>query len=117
MISKAHVIVNVAYSYAIVAKAAKEVQEQDHWINNSIVQKLKFSPHWIRGFLNRASFRRRKITQADKPIPVDEEVRATMKIGQDLYKNKGHSRKSSWNMDETAVTWSIGPLYLFCPIN
>ena len=38
-----------------------------------------------------------------------------MKIDQDLYSEFEHTPSTTWNMDETAVTWSIGPTHLYCP--
>ena len=58
--------------------------------------------------------RRRKITTDDKNVPSDEEVRRIMNIGQKMYKDFGHNRDTTINMDETAFTYAIGPEYMYC---
>ena len=59
--------------------------------------------------------RRRKITTDDKNVPSDEEVRRIMSIGQQMYKDFGHTKDTTINMDETAFTYAIGPEYMYCP--
>ena len=53
------IVVNVAYSYAVIMEAATRVQQLFQGVENPSVTDLKFSPHWVRGFLNRANMRRR----------------------------------------------------------
>jgi hypothetical protein len=111
------VIVNVTFSYAIIFRAATMAKESDEWKDDVAIQKLDFSAHWISDFLERAQMRRRKITRDDKEIPGEMQVRAQMKIGQDLYLSEGHEYWTSFNMDETAFTYAIGPTHMFCPID
>ena len=111
----ARIVVNVAYSYAILQATALEVQKQDNWINNPVVQKLEFSNKWVKGFLNRCELRKRTITRDDKPIATDAFVVAKMKEGHHLYEQHGHSPGNTWNMDETAVTWAIGTVHMYVP--
>ena len=59
--------------------------------------------------------RRRKITSDDKNVPSDEEIKRIMEIGQTMYKDFGHTRDTTINMDETAFTYAIGPEYMYCP--
>ena len=59
--------------------------------------------------------RRRKITTDDKNVPSDEEIKRIMEIGQTMYKDFGHTRDTTINMDETAFTYAIGPEYMYCP--
>ena len=59
--------------------------------------------------------RRRKITTDDKNVPSDEEITRIMNIGQTMYRDFGHSKKTTINMDETAFTYAIGPEYMYCP--
>ena len=61
--------------------------------------------------------RKRKITRDDKKIPNSEDVIAQMKEGHLLYTSFGHSPCNTWNMDETCVTWAIGPLHMYVPAN
>ena len=74
-----------------------------------------FSSKWVRALLNRANLRRRKITTEDKKIPSDEEIKRIMSIGHDLYRNYGHDKSTTFNMDETAFTYAIGPEHMYCP--
>ena len=108
---------NVAYSYDVIIETAKEVQSQSSWQLREQVSKLKFSSRWVRGLLDRAKLRRRKITREDKVIPSLEEIRSILRIGQDLILLHGHTEDTIYNMDETAYTWCVGPTHLFCPAN
>ena len=74
-----------------------------------------FSSKWVRTFLNRANMRRRKITTDDKVVPSDEEITRIMNIGQQMYKDYGHTKDTTINMDETAFTYAIGPEHMYCP--
>ena len=76
---------NVAYSYDVIRNTADNVAKQFNWSDNDRVQALCFSNNWVNRFLRRAGMRRRKITREDKDIPIVNEVKRTMKIGQDLY--------------------------------
>ena len=71
-------MVNVTYSYAIIAQAASAVQSRSHWIADENVQQLKFSNKWIKSFLSRGGVTRRKITREDKAVPSDEEIHETL---------------------------------------
>ena len=61
--------------------------------------------------------RKRKITRDDKKIPNSDDVIAQMKEGHQLYTSFGHSPCNTWNMDETCVTWAIGPAHMYVPAN
>ena len=65
--------------------------------------------------LEKANMRRRKITADDKNVPSDEEIRRIMEIGQKMYKDFGHTKNTTINMDETAFTYAIGSEYMYCP--
>ena len=73
---------------------------------------LEFSSRWARKFLTRANMRGRKITTDDKNVPCDDEITTIMNIGQTMYRDFGHSKKTTINMDETAFTYAIGPEYM-----
>ena len=111
----ARIILNVAYSYAIISETALEIQKQSNWISNERVQTLKFSNNWVKKFLKRSGLRKRKITRDDKNIPSVSEVIQKMSEGQNIYTSCGHSPSTTWNMDETAVTWAIGPVHVYVP--
>ena len=95
--------------------AATSVQETEKWANEEKIKNLIFSNKWVKGFLNRGGVSRRKITRDDKDVPSDTDIRRVLKIGQDLYINKGHTPNTCYNFDETAFTYSIGPSHIFCP--
>jgi hypothetical protein len=75
------VLVNVTYSYAIAATAARSVQGLERRSTDENVQKFQFSYKWNKGILSRARMSRRKITKEDKAVPDDEEIRKILKIG------------------------------------
>ena len=107
------IIVNVAYSYEVIIEAATRVQQL--YQGDPSVNDLKFSPHWVRGFLTRANMRRRKITTDDKDMPEISEVKRIMGIGQKMISDHGFAPRQILNMDETAFTYAIGPEYIYCP--
>lgn len=107
------IIVNVAYSYEVIIEAATRVQQL--YQGDPSVNDLKFSPHWVRGFLTRANMRRRKITTDDKDMPEISEVERIMGIGQKMISDHGYAPRQILNMDETAFTYAIGPEYIYCP--
>ena len=57
------IIANVIYSYDIVRQAALSIRNTgQRWRENSSTKNLKFSDKWVRGFLNRLHFTKRRIT-------------------------------------------------------
>ena len=52
------VLHNVAYSYAIIRKAAEDVKASEKWQSNEKVQDLKFSNWWITCFCRRRDMMR-----------------------------------------------------------
>ena len=109
------ILVSVVYSYAIIIQAALAVQKQNNWTATEKVQSLTFSSTWVKCFLKRANMRRRKITTEDKKIPSEEEILRIMTIGQNMYRDFGHTPDTVINMDETAFSYAIGPEYMYCP--
>ena len=109
------ILVSVVYSYDVIKQAAIAVQKQSNWTETESVKNLLFSSTWIKGLLTRANMRRRKITTEDKKIPSEEEILRIMSIGQDMYRDFGHSPQTVLNMDETAFSYAIGPEYMYCP--
>ena len=101
------ILVSVAYTYAIIKQAAIKVQASERWISDEKIQALEFSSHWVRKLLTRANMRRRKNISDDKNVPSDEGVRIIMNIDQKMYKDFGHNRDTTINMDETAFTYVI----------
>ena len=91
------------------------MQSRNRWRENSKIHDLKFSHKWTRAFLSRGGLTRRKITKEDKDVPDDDEIAYVLDIGQQLYIENGHDTNSTFNFDETAFTWAIGPTHIFCP--
>ena len=108
---------NVAYSYAIIGEAALDVQKRENWQRDGQIRALHFSHKWINSFTKRGGLSRRKITRDDKVIPSDEEIQYIMGKGQDMYFKNEHTPSTTYNFDETAFTWAIGPTHIFCPKN
>ena len=93
------------------------VQQKDHWREHEKIKEMQFSNKWIYGFLKRGGLSRRKITRDDKDLPSDDEINKVLKMGQELYLRNGHTPNTTFNFDETAFTWAIGPTHMFCPGN
>jgi len=106
---------NVVYPYEIIRYAAKEVQAKLCWLDDEKVQALQFSDRWIKGFLNRNKFNRKRITSEPKNIPCEAEVRRVMGEHQATYINMCFTRKQTANMDETALLTAMGPSYAYVP--
>lgn len=111
------ILVNVAYSYSIIERAAISIRIRDCWENDQRVQQLAFSNKWIKSFLARGGVSRRKITREDKAAPNDEEINEVLRIGQECYVEGGYTPQTCFNFDETAFTWAIGPTHSYCPKN
>ena len=111
------ILVNVAYSYAIIEQAANSVRSKECWRNDKRVQQLAFSNKWVKSFLARGGVSRRKITREDKAVPSDQEINEVLRIGQERYIEGGHTPQTCFNFDETAFTWAIGPTHSYCPKN
>ena len=106
---------NVAYTYEIIRYAAREVQSKLCWQDDEKIQALKFSDRWVKGFLNRNKFNRKKITSEPKNIPSETEVRRVMGEHQSMYINMCFTWKQTANMDETALLTAMGPSYAYVP--
>ena len=91
-------VINITYSYSIVERSAKAVQESMYWIENDKIKKMKFSNKWIKGFLSRGSCTRRKITREDKEVPTDIEIASVLNIGQQKYIENNHTAKTCYNV-------------------
>ena len=50
-------------------------------------------------------------------LPDDNQILLVLQIGQGLYTTNVHDASTTWNFDETAFTWAIGPTNVFCPSN
>jgi hypothetical protein len=111
------ILVNTVYDYEIVKVAARKVQADEVWKDDSKVQALQFSNKWVQAFLKRNHFKRIKITAELKERPSEADIRLKMQVGQDFYIKNHLGPSCTWNMDETAFTYAIGPTHLFVPHN
>jgi hypothetical protein len=99
-----------------VRRAALKIQALPQWQENASVQKLKFSDGWITLLLEKQRFRRKQITREEKNVPSANEILTQMKVGQDTYITIGRrGAHTVWNMDETALTYAIGPTHMYMP--
>ena len=46
-------------------------------------------------------------------MPSDEDIKRIMSDGQ-MYKDSGHNKNTTFNMDKTAFTCAIGPGHMYC---
>ena len=113
--TQGRIVANIMYNYELIKTAAKRTQEELIWQEVPSVQALRFSNHWVHSFLQRAGFRRRKITREDKKVPSLEEIWRIMGEGQAAYINGQFVPVQVLNMDETAFNFALGPLYMYIP--
>tara|TARA_B100000524_G_C23532893_1_gene328390 strand:- start:433 stop:687 length:255 start_codon:yes stop_codon:yes gene_type:complete len=72
------VIANIAHSHKVIVKAAKLIQNDERFKDDPSISKLKCTRTWIKGFLKRNAFCRRKATATIKNMPLLEEICAIM---------------------------------------
>ena len=125
-VDTASVVANVTYSYDIAELAAKTTQKEAPWVDDAKIQKLKFSAKWVRGFLRRATLRRRRITSSDKVLPLPAvvaarmaEIQAVIKAGpvggQHDGEEAGYKLGDLLSVDETGMHYSENPLNQYVP--
>ena len=113
--AEACVVANVAYSYWVVAAAARKVQALASWADDAKVQGLKFSHAWMHRFLARAAIYKRKVTTTDKPKAPEAEVQQIMQDIQDFIKVKAFSAAQVWSVDEVGCLYGVAPDHVFTP--
>jgi hypothetical protein len=101
-------------------------QKEVPWASDAKIQKLMFSDMWVRGFLRRATLRRRRNTSSDKELPPVSVVAARMKEiqavitegpvgGQPVGQPQGYLLDDRVNADETASRYAAAPLNQYVP--
>ncbi len=65
--------------------------------------------------MTRRNVRRRRITREKKSHPPESAVREQMKAGQDIIISGNFGPHQVANVDETAITFAIGPQYVYAP--
>jgi len=102
-------VANAVFSFEMVRFAAVTVAGRQMWAANTRVARLKFSNHWVQGWLRRQELRRRRITAVDKKRPTPEEVNKTMLEIQKVIVEEGFTLDEIINADETGVFYAQQP--------
>jgi len=116
-LSKGMILRSIAYNYEIIRERAKSVQTLSKWQDDVNVQKLQFSDHWVHDFIKRMKFSRRKITSDKKVLMSLAEIRSKMVASQNRIVSGGYSPHQIANLDETALTFGIGPTHMYVPVD
>ena len=69
---------NAMFSYSLIRSSAQDLQSRPTWQVDTKVRSLRFGNWWIRSFLRRNCFTRRRISAVVKDTPSDGEVQRTM---------------------------------------
>lgn len=102
--------VNLVYSYSMVREAARIVRDTSYK-DNAEVSSMKFSDHWVHGFLERHNLRRLRCTTGAAKAPDPASVRdRLLQIKSEL---EGVPLWAVFNIDETAVMYSPQPVYQY----
>ena len=112
-VEQAVVKANIAHSHATIKRAAMLAKS---WFpDDEPVQKLKFSPPWVVGFLKRVALRRRRVTTQDKSLPPVGEVRRRMAEIQKVIVDDKYTRAEVINADETGIFFGAPPKNQYIP--
>jgi hypothetical protein len=120
---------NIAVSYGIIRRAAEETKREPAFRLDRRVQSLKFSNKWIRLFLNRNKFTKKKINSKHKAnFPSDADINTHLEQARrNLFcvpeSNQSFMRNGPMkpspdqivNYDETAWHMTIDLQYLYSP--
>ena len=68
-VDRATMVANVMYSYDVIRTAAQTLARTPEFMNCPVVQKLKFSPEWVEGWLRRRAMRKRRCSTQVKEVP------------------------------------------------
>ena len=98
------VVANCMHSYAVIRTAAEELVKTDKWKDDTTVNGLAFSDHWVHSFIRRFNLSRQVITKKHKTNrPSPAEVNAEMRPIQNELKSGAYSLSDIYNMDETPL--------------
>ena len=101
------IIANSIYSYECVKSAASYVRDKNEkWKSDPLTMSLKFSNKWVKGFLNRMHFTKRRVTAAIKVETPVHVVQAQMSRIQDFITSEKICTSCIFNADETGVNWA-----------
>jgi hypothetical protein len=111
------ILANAMYTHDIIRSAATAVQSSPKYCSDTKLAKMKFSTKWIRGFLSRARFSRKKASSAEKTDVIkDRDVIQERMCGiQHSIDRVARCPEMTFNLDETGVVLGEGPAYMFVP--
>ena len=112
---KAVVQANVAFSHALIIRAAQKVQRSLVFKDDPNVLKLKHNRSWIRGMLGRHALRRRRITANEKVLPEPEVVQARMTEIQETITTKKFTKNETISADETGIFFGAPLKFQYVP--
>ena len=90
---------NAMFSYSLIRAAAKDLQSRPTWQADKKVNRLGYC--WIRNFLRRNCFTRRRISTVIKDTPSDADVQRTMQQIHEAQRTYGIAAQWVVNLDET----------------
>lgn len=114
-VEKLVVQANVIYSYNIVVQAAQTVRSRAPFCDDPLTKSLKFSKPWVRDFLNRNGFNRRRVTNIEKVLPPAEAVDQRLKEIQKVLVEGKFERAQILNSDETGIFYGEKPKNQYVP--
>ena len=109
------IVANVAYSYDIVAQAARNVQKWPKFRSQVKVQALKFSKRWVAGWFERADLNKRRVTTTEKAKPSVASVQETMANIQGRVVEGGYLADEVVSADETGIFYGCPPKHQYVP--
>jgi len=107
------VAANAMFTYDLIGEKARRLQESVAWRDHPTAKKLKFSDKWIRAFLQRHAFKKRRITTVHKRMPNEAEVRAAMEEIARVQQEHKIQPGFVVNLDESGIFWGAAPKHLF----
>jgi hypothetical protein len=105
------------YSYGVIKAAAAEVQKEPRFATTEMVRQLRFSTKWVRGFIKRAGFKRRRCTTEDKSssLPPAAVIQRDMASIRDIMEDNNVPLVLRINADETGIKTQESPTHQCVP--
>ena len=102
---------NAMFSYGLIRATAQALQSRPTWQADKKVNRLGYC--WIRNFLRRNCFTRRRISTVIKDTPSDADVQRTMQQIHEAQRTYGIAAQWVVNLDETGIFYGAAPKYIF----
>ena len=115
--TSSYVTNSIVYNYGVLRLAMRETTQLREFANDERVGKLTFSNGYIKNFLRRYGFTRRRISNEAKEPPSDGAINAHMRSRYEKLVAGKWRMDEVANFDETAFNYQAGSLYLFCPVD